>query len=278
MGKRSVRLASGVLAAAGTWLLLARFVELQRVPAERDAAMLAAGAAFAAYLFTIGYWIYLRAYWFPERTKPRLGPLARWMLTIALVSALGVTIGLRFPQLAQTSSGQLLVMSVTFGAVAIGLVLTVTAGGRAPARPTDRATAPPSFLGTAFRLVVFLVAVYAAGALLLGPVFWLQHEFKERIDVPACREQCTSHGYTYRDFIGRKGGVDCICADGSAPHIFHDRGLAFGGHGTGATAADWLFRFTTTILVALGWPALVLSTAAFLWARSKSKAQPSLKD
>lgn len=268
MSKRGFRLASGVLAATITWLLLSKFVELQR--ARDDGALLVGGLAFAAYLFTIAYSIYLRSYWFPARSPARVGPFASWMLTIAALAAFGLTIAFAFPELPQTHEGQLFVTTVTFTGVAIGLVLTVTAGGSAsPPRAPD--VDPPSFLSRALRLVFLIGAVYVAGAFFLGPVFLFHHELTERVDVPACRAHCEARGYTYRSFAARKGGYACICADGATPHVFNEHGRILGGHGTAADVLDGFLRFGASLLIGLGWPALTVLGGTRAWARWKAK-------
>jgi hypothetical protein len=268
VSKRGLRLASGVLAATVTWLLLSRSVELQR--ARDDGALLVGGLSFAAYLFTIAYSIYLRSYWFPARSPARVGPFARWMLTIAALSAFGLTVAFAFPELPQTHEGQLFVTTVAFTGVAVGLVLTVTAGGSASS-PRAPDVDPPPFLSRALRVAFFIGAVYVAGAFFLGPVFLFHHELTERIDVPACRAHCEARGYTYRSFATRKGGYACICADGATPHAFNEHGRILGGHGTAAEILDGFLRFGASLLIGLGWPALTVLGA--MRARAHWKAQ-----
>jgi hypothetical protein len=257
-----------VLAVAVSWLLLARFVELQRTRSE--GALLAGGLAFAAYLFTIGYSIYLRSYWFPARSPARVGPFARWMLTIVALSAFGGTIALAFPELPQTHAGQLFVMTVVFAGVALGFVLTVAAGSSASAPPAPGVD-PPSFLSRALRLAFFIGATYVAGAFLLGPVFLFHRELTERVDVPACRAHCEARGYTYRSFATRKSGYVCVCAEGDTPRAFDEHGRILGGHGTAAEILDGFVRFIATLLIGLGWPALVVLGGTRAWARWKAK-------
>jgi hypothetical protein len=267
VSKRVWRAASGVLAAAVSWLLLSRFVELER--ARDDGALLVGGLAFAAYLFTIGYSIYLRSYWFPARSPARVGPFARWMLTIAALAAFGVTIALAFPELPQTHAGQLFVMTVVFTGVAVGLVLTVSAGASS-SPPRAPGVDPPSFLSRALRLVFFIGAVYVAGAFFLGPVFLFHHELTERVDVPACRAHCEARGYDYRRFATRKGGYVCVCADGATLHVFDEHGRILGGHGTAAEILDGFLRFSASLLIGLGWPALTVLGGMRAWARWKA--------
>lgn len=161
------------------------FVWLQLDRSRPHDVVLAVGAAaFVLYLLEIGYLIYLRSLGGEPATgeMPRSGVLALmgpWFATIGAVVAFGLVIAFVFPDLTKSFPGQVLVYTVTFGTVAVGLVRTV-AGPARRATPSTASTAStsasnaPSFWNVASKLVVWQVAAALIGLTFFGPVMLLQ--------------------------------------------------------------------------------------------------------
>jgi hypothetical protein len=241
--------------------------------------MLVAGAAFVAYLFTLGYGIYLKTYWVERparRSAKPPSPLLRWMLTILALGVFGVTVGTLFPDLTQSYAGELFVMTVVFGGIALGLISSVTAGQTSASEPARggsiESESAPAFWRLARNLIGIQIGAVALGVFFLGPVFLLHYELNQYIDVPACQRRCASNGYAYQDLIARKSTYDCRCVDREGLHVFHERAYVGGGRGTRAAIVDWCVRFGATLLVGLGWPALVLGMGYVLWWRRRRRS------
>lgn len=261
---------------AAAWLLLARFVWMSGNLAQRQDALPVGGVAFAAYLLTIGYATYYRAYWAKPRraTKPRFGALSRWLLTIGVVSAFGLTVGLGFPGLLTTYAGQLFVQTMTFGMVGVGLVFTVatrTTEGASGETSADRASAdvrppgaaseapassrksqiPPSFVASALRVLAWQVYAVVGAAVLFAPAYGVMKGFEAYVDIPACETVCTEHGYRFESLVTGKSVYNCNCQGADGRHTFHDRANVGGGTGVLGSVFDWLVR-TVCILGAVG--------------------------
>lgn len=255
-----------------TWCLLARFVWMSTNLAQRQDALPVGGAAFAAYLLTVGYAIYYRAYWAKPRrvTGRRLGPMLRWFLTIGVVSAFGLTVGFGFPELMATYAGQLFVQTMTFGMVGVGLVFTVSGqsdrGTKAEASTStsldgslqfeSEASAtleqtPPSFFASALRVLAWQVYAVVGAAVLFAPAYGVMKGFEVYVDIPACETVCTEHGYQFESLVTGKSIYNCNCHGAAGRHTFHERAHVAGGAGLFGGVFDWLIR-TVCVLGAVG--------------------------
>jgi hypothetical protein len=258
-----------------TWGLLARFVWMSSNSAQRQDALPVGGVAFAAYLLTVGYAVYYRAYWSRPRrvTKPRFGAMTRWFLTIGAVSAFGLTVGIGFPELVTTYAGQLFVQTMTFGMVGAGLVFTVSnrpasdtgsetsaertkAGasefGAKPDNIASQTEAPPPGFGvSALRVVAWQVYAVVGAAVLFAPAYGAMKGFEAYVDIPACQSVCTEHGYHFESLVTGKSIYNCNCRGTDGRHTFHDRANVGGGTGVFASVFDWLIR-TAAVLGAVG--------------------------
>jgi hypothetical protein len=254
------------------WTLLAAMTWLD-VPGEshRDLAFAAAVAGFVVYLVEIGYLVYVRAY-YGHASEHGGGSFKYWIFTMVAVCGFGLLVGIGFPDLMRSIGGRLFVETVVFGGIAAGMVITLTGPPhlrrRAPtATPTTPETAAPGFLRTARNLVVWQIIAAAVAVVCFGPVVLLQHGFDVWIDIPACQERCRTHGLSYRRFFATKTSYACVCAGSANERTFHDRATVTGGHSVGAFVLDWLLRAGTSLIVALGWPALLVVLYVTLFKR-----------
>lgn len=258
------------------WSLLAAFVHLERDPGERELAMAVAAGALVTYLLTIGYAIYYRAYWARPpaggRRRRPLGPLARWMLTIATVGGFGLVVGIAFPDVTRTFAGRLFLMTATLGGVAFGLVWTV--GSATPAKvATGEGAAspapPPTFARSALRLAAWWVGSMVAAAVLFGPGYLVHQQFRSRVDIPACQAACATHASTFDSLIVGKSTYNCNCVGPGGRRTLHDRAYVGGGRGIAAALLDWAVRAGAIVGVTLIWLAALLVGVARLWPRGR---------
>jgi hypothetical protein len=276
--QRAYALVLGLVA----WALLARFVWLDHNRGDRQLALSTGSLAFVAYLVEIGYVIYLRVYAStpqpndPAWSKPRVGPLATWLATIAALAAFGLSIGFVFPDLPRSFAGSLFVQTVTFGGVAAGLIFAMTGlphlrRHRELATPIEAAAPPlhppPPFWLVALKVIAWQIGSVAIAGLLFGPVLLLQREFDRWIDIPACQRVCAAHGLAFESFASGKSFYNCTCVGA----VFHDRAYVTGGHSWGACGVDWMFRAGTSLAVAIGWPIALITLAVFVMARRKGR-------
>lgn len=266
------------------WTLLAGFSWLD-VPgaSHRDLAFAAAVAGFVVYIVEIGYLVYLRAY-YGRPSERGEGSFKYWIFTIVAVSGFGLLVGLGFPDLTQSYGGRLFVSTVVFAGVAAGLVITLTGPPHLRRRPDgapvptpttegdrkETGSPPPGFLRLARNLVVWQIMAVAIAVVCFGPVMLLQHGFDLWIDIPACQERCHVHGLSYRRFFTTKTSYNCVCAGAAEELTLHDRTTVTGGHSIGAFVLDWLFRAGTSLIVALGWPLLLVVLYVTLFKRRSS--------
>lgn len=259
--------------ASVTWLLLAQFVWLTFDVVRRREALPYGGAAFAAYLLTIGYGVYYRSYWAKPRvvTGRELRPMARWMLTVLVVGALGLTVGFGFPDFAQTYQGFLLGQTVMFAVIGVGLVLTMSTPPAASAEAAPGAAlpsaAPPKFTTSALRVGAWQVYAFVGAALLFAPIYLVMKGFERYVDIPACERTCEARGYTYQSLGIGKSTYNCNCRGSDGLHTFHDRAHVGGGSGVLSGIFDWVIR-TGTVLGTMGaWLAVLFGAAHFLGGR-----------
>jgi hypothetical protein len=204
--------------------------------------------------------------WKPRARGWRHGPIAAWLVTMACLCALGgllAATGLG-GKLVSSLPGLMFVQTICFGAVAVGITLTVA---RAPVGRTRRrlarhasphaASAAPHarspFLGG---LVVAVVSAMAGATLFGTPILVITTAFERWVDVPGCQARCAAHDLPYTSFASTNTGTYCSCGDSS---VFHDHTNVFGGDGFLAGLADWLVRATAIVAGFVGWFALVVS-------------------
>jgi hypothetical protein len=285
--KRAWQRVWAIMMGLAAWTLMARFAWLDRYPRERQQlAMNTAIAAFVLYLITIAYVMYLRSYArTPEPDEPagakkrRIGPMATWLGTIAILGAFGVSVGLLFPNVVQSFYGMLFVQTVTFGGVAAGLVFTMTGLPHVRRRaklivpsaiaPPPPPPAPPSFWSVALKVVAWQVGSVVVAGLLFGPVILLQGQFDRWIDIPACQRLCAAHGLKFESFVSGKSTYNCNCVG----QVFHERAYLTGGHSFGACLVDWAFRAGTSMVVVIGWPAGLIALVVLAVARRKARVR-----
>lgn len=257
-----------------TWSLLAQFVWSMADVAHRHSALPYGGLAFGAYLLTIGYAVYYRTHW----AKPRVvtgrawSPMLRWAVTIVVVGAFGVTIGVVFPESMNTTRGQLFVQTVTFGMVGVGLVSTLS---KRPSTTLDVQSSltpsadaqPPTFGSSVSRVGAWQVYGFVGAALLFAPIYLVMKGFETYVDIPACERTCEAHGYTYENLVTGKSTYKCQCKAGDARHTFHDRAHIGGGRGALSAAADWFIRVATVLGVLGAWLALLFWVGHFVGSR-----------
>jgi hypothetical protein len=257
-----------------TWLLLAQFVWLSSDMAHRDEALPYGGVAFAAYLLTIGYAVYYRTYWAEPRvvTGRESSPMLRWVATIVVVGAFGVTLGVAFPDVTSTPDGLLFVHTVTFGLVGFGLVMTLSkrpaAISESLADPAVANATPPTFGTSALRVGAWQVYGFVGAALLFAPIYLVMKGFETYVDIPACERTCETRGYAYESLVTGKSTYNCNCRGSDGRHTFHERAHVGGGTGAASAVVDWGVR-TATVLGTLGaWLALLFGGVYLMGGRN----------
>jgi hypothetical protein len=284
MNPRASRLLVLLGLVCGTWLLLARFVWLSS-KLERGSEALPYGAvAFGAYLLTIGYGVYYRSYWAKPRvvTGREISPLLRWMLTMVVVGAFGLTVGFAFPDILTTFEGYLFMQTVAFAGVGVGLVLTVSsrqtvsadaAPSGAVAGETARAgaasaEAPPTFATSAARVGAWQLYAFVGAALIFGPIYLVMKGFETYVDIPACERTCEARGYDYESLVTGKSTYKCNCQGSDGRHTFHERAHIGGGSGALSAIFDWVIRTGTVLGTMVAWVALLFGAAHFVGGRN----------
>ncbi len=278
---------------AVTWGLLARFVWLSNDPARRDEVLPYGGVAFASYLLTVGYGVYFRSYWATPRrvTGREWSPMWRWAATIVGVGVFGVALGVAFPDATNHFAGLLLVQTVTFGGVGVGLVLTVSkrptlrergaepraftsepdSAGNARTTPETATPAetPPTFGKAALRTGAWQVYAFVGAALLFGPIYLVMKGFERYVDIPACVRTCEAQGYTYESLVTGKSIYDCNCRGAAGRHTYHERAHIGGGTGVPSAILDWMIRTAAVLGTLAVWVASLF--AAVRWVRGRKR-------
>jgi hypothetical protein len=214
----------------------------------------------------------------PRSRAGSLSVILPWLVTIVVVGAFGVGIGVFAPSLLQSRTGELLMATVVYGGVALGLVLTMTR------RPSPRAHRPPenaplqsgsssipyvvrphsaegrpTFLRLGLNVAAWQVASLAIGGIgLVLPIWLVESGFKYWVDVPGCEATCASRGLVFESYVSSKYTSLCTCV--GAPPI-HIRYNVFGGDSVLAAILDWLVRSVSFIGGVVGWLAVLIVLA-----------------
>jgi hypothetical protein len=203
-----------------------------------------------------------------------LGPGATWFSTIGVVSLFGLGIGFSGigDLMRRDPAVRVAVMTVMFGMIAVGAILTFTRGARtaasrsayhpaAPSRAPDRRDHPARFWPAVGQVLGWQVAsAVIAIALFVVPIGLTERAFARWVDIPACRADCAALNLPFRAYRGatkHSSGV-CECGDRRFPRDY----TVTGGTSFGAHLFNWFVRAASFVVALFAWPFAI--AAAFI--------------